>query len=179
MNDTTVRPFMYEQVTRNYFIQFICGLAASLKFNSLAIFVVDVDGVGYNRYFSSSVFVVVDNFIYYGNYFVWILLYILWIWNCLGDCGYYFISCWASAEVWILLFMRMKIKLQDSAESETEMKFCAIRSDEARARRKATKKATSESTEGQYQRHPKHDRNRRCARNRGSRMNGQMDNPSG
>ena len=27
-----------------------------------------------------------------------------------------------------------------SAESETEMKFCAIRSDEARARRKATKK---------------------------------------
>ena len=62
MNDTTVLPFMYEQVSRDYFIQFICGLAASLKFNSLAIFVVDVDGVGFNfySYFSSSVYVVVD-----------------------------------------------------------------------------------------------------------------------
>ena len=62
MNDTTVRPFMYEQVSRNCFVQFICGLATSLKFNSLAIFVVDVDGVGlnFNRYFSSSVYVVVD-----------------------------------------------------------------------------------------------------------------------
>ena len=77
MNDTTVRPFMYEQVSRNCFIQFICGLAASLKFNSLAIFVVDVDGVGLNfkRYFLSSVYVVVDNFIYYGYFssIVWIL----------------------------------------------------------------------------------------------------------
>ena len=62
MNDTTVRPFMYEQVSRDCFIQFICGLAASLKFNSLAIFVVAVDGVGFNfnRYLSFSVFVVVD-----------------------------------------------------------------------------------------------------------------------
>ncbi len=31
MNDTTVRPFMYEQVSRNCFIQFICGLAASRR----------------------------------------------------------------------------------------------------------------------------------------------------
>ena len=37
MNDTTVRPFMYEQVSRDCFIRFICscGLAASLKFNSV------------------------------------------------------------------------------------------------------------------------------------------------
>ena len=71
MNDTTVRPFMYEQVSRNCFIQFICGLEASLKFNSLAIFVVDFDGFGFNfnRYFSSSVYVAIDHFIYYGNYF--------------------------------------------------------------------------------------------------------------
>ena len=40
----------------------MCGLAASLKSNSLAIFVVDVDGVVFNfsRYLSSSVYVVVD-----------------------------------------------------------------------------------------------------------------------
>ena len=105
MNDTTVRSFMYEQVSRDCFIRFICCLAVSLKFNSLAVFVVAVDGVGFNfnRYFSSSVYVVVDtklfdpilpmcdksfclyqrisvpivNYIYYGNYFFsicWIIL---------------------------------------------------------------------------------------------------------
>ena len=87
------------------FIRFICCLAVSLKFNSLAVFVVAVDGDGFNfnRYFSSSVYVVVDtklfdpilpmcdkssclyqrisvpivNYIYYGNYFFsicWIIL---------------------------------------------------------------------------------------------------------
>ena len=62
MNDTTVRPFMYEQVSRDCFIQFICGLAVSLSFNSLAIFVVAVEVVGFNfgRCLSSSVYVVVD-----------------------------------------------------------------------------------------------------------------------
>ena len=62
MNDTTVRLSMYEQVSRDFFIQLICCLAASLKFNSFAIFVGAVDGVGFNfnRYFSSSVYVVVD-----------------------------------------------------------------------------------------------------------------------
>ena len=51
---------MYEQVSR--YIQLICCLAASLKFNLFAIFVVAVDGVGFNfnRYFSFSVYVVVD-----------------------------------------------------------------------------------------------------------------------
>ena len=34
MNDTTVRSFMYEQVSRDCFIRFICCLAVSLKFNS-------------------------------------------------------------------------------------------------------------------------------------------------
>ena len=62
MNDTTVRLSMHEQVCRDCFIQLICCLAASLMFSSFAIFVVAVDGVGFNfnRYFSSSVYVVVD-----------------------------------------------------------------------------------------------------------------------
>ena len=36
------------KVSRDCFIRFICCLAVSLKFNSLAIFVVAVDGVGLN-----------------------------------------------------------------------------------------------------------------------------------
>ena len=62
MNDTTVRLSMYEQVSRDCFIQLICCLAASLKFGLFAVLVLAVDGVGLNfaRYFSSSVYVVVD-----------------------------------------------------------------------------------------------------------------------
>ena len=60
--NTTVRPFMFEQVSRDCFIWLICCLATSLKFISFAIFVVAVEGVCFNfgRYFSSSAYVVVD-----------------------------------------------------------------------------------------------------------------------
>ena len=69
MNDTTIRPSMYEQVSRDCFIQLICCLTVSLKLNSYVIFDVAVDGVGFNlnRHFSFSVYVVVDM-----NYFDYI-----------------------------------------------------------------------------------------------------------
>ena len=129
---------MYEQVSRDCFIRFICCLAVSLKFNSLAIFVVAVDGVGFNfnRYFSSSVYVVIDtklfdpilpmcdkssclyqrisvpivNYIYYGNYF----FSICWIKSC--GCG---IILWivntilfqAERPWWLLWLMLMRVSI--------------------------------------------------------------------